>query len=167
MRKQYLAVALLVLAAIAAFAAKRLIYTPSYPLAAPIAAPAGQTSYIIALGVGDNAPTVWDGSITATGATIVGVTGWRFSATDAISGSASAGWSWKASTRTTPSINPPGPFQETGVIVTASAATGPITFNVTTKGGDFSFASTDVPFGTTKFFLPAANGSYKAHVMQT
>ena len=100
---------------------------------------------------------VWDGSITATGGTIVGLTGWRFYGTDAISGSASSGnWSWKATLRTTPSFSPPGPVQETGVIVTIAGASGPVTFNVTTaKQGNFSFLSTDVPFGVTKFFLPS------------
>jgi hypothetical protein len=100
---------------------------------------------------------VWDGSITATGGTIVGLTGWRFYGTDAISGSASSGnWSWKATLRTTPSFSPPGPVQETGVIVTVAGASGPVTFNVTTaKQGNFSFLSTDVPFGVTKFFLPS------------
>jgi len=168
MRARYLVIALLAIVAVGAIAAKRLLYTRVYPLAAPISAPPGQSSYLIALGVGDVAGAVWDGSISATGGTIVGLTGWRFYDTDAISGSASSGnWSWKATLRTTPSFAPPGPVQETGVIVTIAAASGPVTFNVTTaKQGSFAFSSTDVPFGTTKYLLPAG-GQYRAHVMQT
>ena len=166
MRMRYLVIVLLVIAAVAALAGKRLLYTKVYPLAAPISAPQGQSSYIIALGVGDVAGAVWDGSIGATGGTIVSVTGWRFYDTDAVS-SSSGNWSWKATLRTTPSYSPPGPVQETGIIVTIAAATGPVTFNVTTtKQGSFSFLSTDVPFGTTKFLLPAG-GQYRAHVTQT
>src|SRR5271157_156954 len=104
MRTRYLVVALLVIVAVGAVAAKRLLYTRVDPLAAPISAPQGQSSYLIALGVGDVAGAVWDGSITATGGTIVGLAGWRFYDTDSISGSASSGnWSWKATLRTTPS----------------------------------------------------------------
>jgi len=166
MRARYLVIALLAIAAVAAVAAKRLLYTPSYPLAAPISAPQAQ-SFLIALGVADPAGTVWDGSITATGGTIVGVTGWRFYDSDAISGPSSSGtWTWKATLRTSPSYSPPGPVQETGVIVTIAAPSGPVTFNVTTtKQGNFSFVSTDVPFGVTKFLLN--NGNPKAHVSQT
>src|SRR5579862_3563447 len=132
MRVRYLVVALLLVVGIAAVAAKRFLRAPFYPLAVSISAPPTQ-SYLIALGVNDTAGAVWDGSITATGGTIVGLTGWRFADTDAVTGSSTSGnWSWKATLRTTPSYSPPGPVQETGIIVTIAAATGPVTFNVTT-----------------------------------
>ena len=159
MRARYLGIALLVIAAVAAVAAKRVLYTPAHPLAAPISAPQTQ-SYLIALGVADVAGAVYDGSITATGGTIVSLTGWRFYGTDSISGHRLGTWSWKATLRTTPSYSPPGPVQETGVIVTIAAPSGPVTFNVTTtQQGSFSFASTDVPFGVNQVFLAKLDGS--------
>jgi len=162
MRVRYLTVLLLV-AAIAAVATRSLRYERVSPLAAPVSAPPTQ-SFLIALGVNDTEGAVWDGSITATGGTIVGLTGWRFYDTDSISGTSS----WKATLRTTPSYAPPGPVQETGVIVTIAAPSAPVTFNVTTTHqGSFSFASTDVPFGVTKFLVPASNGGYKVHISQT
>ena len=57
------------------------------------------------------------------------------------------------STRTTPSLNPPGPVQENGLIVKVSGASGPVTFDVTTSQGNFSFTSQDVPFGVSRTFL--------------
>ena len=163
-RLRYLAVALIAVAAIALVAGRRLLYPRITLHASTLSSPAS-TSYLIALGVADTAPTVWDGSITAAGATILSLQGWRFTATDSITGASS----WKASTRTAPP--PPsataGPMQENGVIVTVSAASGPVTFNVTTAQGNFSFASTDVPFGTTKFFMKTAAGNNSVHVSQT
>jgi len=164
MRMRYLAVFLLVLGVGAFVAGKRLFYPKARPLAATLTSPNAQ-SYLIALGVADAAPTTWDGSITATGATILSLQGWRFSDGDSISGTGS----WKMSTRQAPP--PPslttGPMEENGVIVTVSAAAGPVTFNVTTPQGNFSFASTDVPFGTTRFFLKTPAGNYSAHISQT
>ncbi len=136
-----------------------LLHPPTSHADAPVPSPATQ-SYLVILGVGDKSATVWDGSITATGASILGLRGWRFSGTDAITGINT----WKLSTRGAPP--PPGgttgPMQENGVIVTVSATTDPIAFNVKTAQGDFSFSSPDVPFGVTK---PALNGS--ARVAQT
>jgi hypothetical protein len=155
MRSRLGAVLLLVLAGIAAVAGKRLLYRQVLPLAPPVTSPAGQT-YLIALGVGDTATTVWDGSVTATGAAILSLQGWRFADSDAVSGTSS----WKVSTRESPP--PPsattGPVMENGVLVTIAAPTGAVNFNVTTKNGNFTFGSSDVPFGTPKSFL---NGSVK------
>src|SRR5215471_14116896 len=80
-------------------------------------------SYLVILGVGDSAATNWDGSITVSGAAIEILRGWRFTNADSISGTSS----WKVSTRTTPSLNPPGPVQENGLIVKVSASSNPIT----------------------------------------
>ena len=78
-------------------------------------------SYLVILGIGDKADTNWDGSIAVTGANIEILRGWRFTGADSISGTTS----WKMSTRTTPSLNPPGPVQENGVIVKISSADDP------------------------------------------
>jgi hypothetical protein len=163
-RLRYLVIALAALAAIAFVAGRRLLYPGTTLRASTLSSPAA-TSFLIAMGVNDAAPTVWDGSITATGATVLRLQGWRFSDTDAISGTAS----WKMSTRTAPP--PPsvtaGPMQENGIIVTVSASSTPVTFAVNTAQGSFTFASTDVPFGTTKFLMKTPQGSYSVHVSQT
>jgi hypothetical protein len=106
-------------------------------------------SYLVILGVSDTAATNWDGSITVTGANIEIIRGWRFTNADSISGTSS----WKMSTRVTPSLNPPGPVQETGIIVKISAPNSPATFNITTTQGSFSFTTQELPFGVSKTFL--------------
>ncbi len=156
---------LLLFLSLAAFVAgKRLLFPKVVPLAASLSAPNAQ-SFLIILGVNDAAPTNWDGSITATGSTILSLQGWRFTDTDAISGTSS----WKFSTRFAPP--PPqqtaGPMQENGIIVTVAAASGPIAFAVTTTQGNFSFSSQDVPFGVTRVFMKTPAGSYSVHVSQT
>jgi hypothetical protein len=155
---------LLAFAALAWVAGKRLFYPSVAIRAATLSSPAAQ-SYLIILGVGDTAPTKWDGSITAAGATILSLQGWRFTATDAISGTSS----WTLSTRQAPP--PPqqttGPMQENGIIVTIAAPTGAVTFNVQTAQGNFSFTSTEVPFGTTKYLMKATAGFYSVHISQT
>jgi len=156
MRSRYLVAVLLVLAAAAFLGGRRLLYPAVSLHAASLSAPPSE-SYLVILGVGDTKDTTWDGSITATGAAILNVQGWRFGATDTVTGT-----SWKTSTVTTPAINPPGPVQETGVIVTISVPTGPVTFDVKTTQGNFSFSSQDVPFGVSKSFL-----SGKAMALQT
>jgi hypothetical protein len=158
MRLRYPVLVLLVLAAVGAVAAKRYLRPDiSAPLAAPISAPASQ-SYLVILGIGDKAAANWDGSITATGASILGLQGWRLGGADSISGTTS----WKLSTRTAPILNGTGPIEETGVIVTVSAAAAPIAFDVKTTQGNFTFSSQDVSFGTSKTIL---NG--RALVAQT
>ncbi len=157
-------VAILFVLAVAAVLGRRLIY-PNNSLHAATLSSTPSQSYLMIMGVNDQTPTTWDGSITATGATILSLQGWRFSGTDAITGTTG----WKMATREAPP--PPtltsGPMQENGIIVTVSAATGPVTFNVTTAQGNFSFASTDVPFGTTKLFMKTPAGNYAVHVSQT
>ena len=150
MRLRYTAIVVLALAAVVALTGKRLLSRESTTPLASIPSPAAQ-SYLVILGVGDKAETNWDGSITAAGATILNLQGWRFTGTDSISGTTG----WKLSTR--PSPPPPsateGPVQENGIIVTISALTAAVTFNVRTTQGNFSFSSQDVPFGVNKLFL--------------
>jgi hypothetical protein len=157
MRLRYLVVSLLGLAAVAVFVGKRLLH-PAVSIHAATSTVAPARSYLVILGVGDTAATNWDGSITAAGANIAFLRGWRFTGADSISGTTS----WKISTRTTPSLTPPGPVQENGIIVKISEASGPVTFNVTTTQGDFSFSSQNLSFGTSQSFL---NG--RALVAQT
>src|SRR5258708_9243945 len=83
MRLRYLPVLLLVLAAVAVIAGKRLLYPNLSTRAASLSSPPSQ-SYLVILGVGDKVANNWDGSITATGATILGLQGWRFAGTDSI-----------------------------------------------------------------------------------
>ena len=140
-RLRYRAAAILVLAA--AFAGRRFLYpTVSIHAATTVVSPA--RSYLIILGVGDTAATKWDGSIIVTGSNIQILRGWRFADTDAVSGTTG----WTMSTRTTPSLNPPGPVQENGIIVKVTDSASPITFAITTAQGNFSFTSQEIAFGT-------------------
>jgi hypothetical protein len=154
MRARFFLFIVLVLAAVIG---KRLLYPGVSLHAATTTVPPAQ-SYLVILGVGDTAATNWDGSIAVTGASIQILRGWRFTGTDSISGTTS----WKMNTRPSPALNPPGPVQENGLIVKISAAAGPVTFNITTTLGNFSFSTQDVPFGVSKSFL---NG--RALVAQT
>jgi hypothetical protein len=147
LRSRYIVV-LLALAGVASFVSKRVLY-PRVSLHAATTTVAPAQSYLVILGVGDTAATNWDGSITVTGANIQILRGWRFTGADSITGTTS----WKIGTRTTPSLNPPGPVQENGLIVKVSAASAPVTFNITTTQGNFSFSSQDLPFGVSKSFL--------------
>jgi hypothetical protein len=157
-RTRYLVFVLFALA-FGGIAGKRLLY-PNRSLHAATLSSTQSHSYLVTLGVGDTAATAWDGSIAATGAFILNLQGWRFSDTDAITGTTG----WKMSTREAPP--PPsatsGPMQENGVIVTIAAPTSPVTFAVKTAQGTFSFSSTDIPFGVSKSFL-----SGSARVAQT
>jgi hypothetical protein len=141
---RYLSVILLALAAVGG---RRLLFPQAAAPLAPINAPAAQ-SYLLILGIGEKTSTVWDGSITATGATIVSLTGWRFTAADSITGTAS----WKLAARGSPPAAA-GPMQENGIVVTIGAPAGAVTFDVKTTQGNFSFSSQDVPFGVSKTFL--------------
>src|SRR5579864_4269153 len=159
LRLRYAVVAVLAIVALV-LAGKRLLYPRVIPRASTTTLGAAQ-SYLVILGVNDTAPTNWDGSLTVTGANIQIARGWRFSGTDSLN-TASNTTTWKISTRTTPSLNPPGPVQENGLILKISVPTGPVTVDVTTPQGNFSFSTQDLPFGTSQTFL---NG--KALVAQT
>src|SRR6516225_6919228 len=112
MQKRLLVVALLGLGTLAIVVGGRFFFrTATVKAATTTVGPA--ESYLVILGVNDTTATNWDGSITVTGAAIEILRGWRFEGTDAVSGTSN----WKAQTRTTPSLNPPGPVQENGLIV--------------------------------------------------
>src|SRR5215813_7124960 len=156
MRSRFLLFVLLAIVALLAVSGRRLLHAQFAAPAAPITVPPAQ-SFLVILGIGDKTATNWDGSIAVTGANIQIIRGWRFTGADSVSGGA-----WKLSTRTTPGVGQTGPTQENGVIVKVSEASAPITFNVTTTQGGFSFSSSELPFGVSKTFL---NG--RALVAQT
>src|SRR5450759_80861 len=151
------AMVLVAIAAGAVLLCRRFLF-PTVSIHAATTTVGPSQSFLVILGVNDTAATNWDGGITVTGAPVEILRGWRFEGTDAISGTTN----WKMSTRTTPSLNPPGPVQENGVIVKVGASASPVKFDVTTAQGNFSFSSSDVPFGASKTFLGG-----KALVAQT
>ena len=147
LRLRYAVIAVLLVVAVV-LAGRRLLYPRLVPRAATTTLGAAQ-SYLVIFGVNDTAVANWDGSVTVTGANVEFLRGWRFTGADSISGTTS----WKASTRTTPALNPPGPFQENGIIIKISSPATAATFDITTTQGSFSFSSQDLPFGTSKTFL--------------
>ena len=84
-------VVLVVLLALAVFGGRRLSLSPKLPLRRRPSRRPNAQSFLLILGIGDKADTTWDGSITATGGTILSLTGWRFWDTDSITGTSS----WK------------------------------------------------------------------------
>jgi hypothetical protein len=145
---------LAVLLALAIFGGRRVLFPQTSTPAAPITSPNAQ-SFLLIVGIGETADTNWDGSITATGGTILSLTGWRFTGTDSITGTSS----WKITATTTaagPNETGNGLYQENGLIVTFAQSSTPVTFAVKTAQGNFSFTSQDVSFGASKPFL---NGS--------
>src|ERR1700682_143786 len=138
MRLRYLVAVLLALAAVAIVASKRLLY-PRLSIRAGSLSSTPSQSYLVILGVGEKVDTNWDGSITATGATILSLKGWRFNGDDSITGT--TGWKIAAGHATPNATGGDGPQQENGVIVTVSAAAGPVAFVVKTTQGNFTFSS--------------------------
>jgi len=112
-------------------------------------------AFRILLGVGDPEPTVWDGKISATGARIVSIQGWRFAATD----SSDYRSSWKASSRRglppvgAQAAGKPGPVVENGVIVAARLEDSQARFAVETAQGSFAFTAAELPYGAVQAFL--------------
>lgn len=157
MRLRILLFVLLVPLAVFSFGGRRFLDAQFPALSPQVNVPPAQ-SFLVIFGIGDKTGTNWDGAITVTGANIQIIRGWRFTGADSISGTTG----WKLSTRTTAALNPPGPVQENGIVVKISAATAPVTCNITTTQGDFSFSSQDLPFGVSKTYL---NG--RALVAQT
>src|ERR1035438_10388467 len=107
----------------------------------------------ILLGVTDEKPTPWDGSVTARGADVQSINGWRFERPDGVSGH-----SWKASSRQ-PRLfinglqfdlkGTPLPVVSNGVIVRLSQANPNAELAVTTAQGNFSVRMSDLVFGKT------------------
>ena len=142
----------LALAAIAAIVGWKLIRPSARSLAATISSPASQT-FLVILGIGDKTDTAWDGSITATGGDILKLEGWRFTGTDVVG---PAGWKLQARNSPSGPAAGTGPMQENGVIVTLAASSTPVTIDIRTLHGSFTFSTQDVPFGAGKSFLNGA-----------
>ncbi len=119
----------------------------------PALAAAERIQYCILFGVGQQEPARWDGSIDATGARILDVSGWRLSPTDTITGS-----SWQLATRRVALTRGQTdlsryPALETGVYVLAETlGTDPV-FRIRTEQGDVSFRPSDVAYGTPAMLL--------------
>src|SRR5580765_7273209 len=143
MKPRFLLITLLVVVVLLGVSGRKLLHAqlPTAPTTTNI--PQSQ-SYLVILGIGDQAATTWDGSITVTGANLQVLRGWRFTPDDSI-----ATTSWKLSTRTGPALNGPGPIQENGVIVKISTPASSATCSVTTAQGNFSFSTQDLPFGVS------------------
>jgi hypothetical protein len=125
------------------------LYSQYRPAAAPVPAagmPTG-TSFLVVLGVGDKAATAWDGSVALTGGSITGIRGWRFAGKDVTDSKST----WQVSTRLSSGINTV--MMENGIIITANLTDPAAAFNLTTAQGNFSFAASDINYGSMKQFL--------------
>ncbi len=127
--------------------------SPRPLLPTPIASPNAQT-FLLIFGVGETAATKWDGSIAATGGTILSLAPRRFLDTDSIKGTSS----WTITARMTsagPNETGTDLFQENGLIVTvAQSQTRPSRSTSPRRRCNFSFTSQDVTFGNPgKSFL--------------
>jgi hypothetical protein len=112
----------------------------------------------ILLGVGDPQATRWDGSITASGATVSRLEPWRFEEPDTISGS-----DFKLSTHPiklflggvfVPNLaNSKSLFVANGVVAQLTRVQEGAELSVKTAEGNFSFRASDIAYGTAKSFL--------------
>ncbi len=113
----------------------------------PVLAQAERVQYCILFGSGEQEPARWDGSIEATGAQILDVSGWRLGRDDSVSESG-----WRLATRrvalTRRSTNTNRyPALETGVYVLAETLDANPLFRIRTEQGEMSFRHSDVAFG--------------------
>src|SRR5580704_281613 len=116
-----------------------------------LAQPAQGPGVRILLGLTDAKPVQWDGSVTARGAEIQSVDGWRFERPDGVSGA-----SWKASSRQ-PRLfinglqfdlkNGEVPVVPNGVIVRLKEANPNAELAVITTQGSFTLRMADIGFG--------------------
>src|ERR1039457_101524 len=123
---RYWVVFLLALAVVAAVAGKRVLNSRVPPLASTTISSPASASFLVILGIGDQTPTTWDGSITSTGGAIESLQGWRLTGAASIA----ANNTWKMATRMAPA--PPGGsgvalMQEHGLIVTIPATASTVT----------------------------------------
>ena len=122
-------------------------------------------TFRVLLGIGDRQPVRWDGKVSAAGADITAVQGWRFGGDDSTDYKSS----WKASTRPGPAAAgarrraaqrpgapaqaAQGPIQENGVLITAVIKDARASFDIATTQGKFSFAAQEVGYGEPKTAL--------------
>ena len=119
---------------------------------APIAG--GATGVRILLGVGDQTPAVWDGSVSASGATVAAVEPWRFDGADALL----PGNAWKIGTHPARTFmasiqNITPPVAANGVLILLDRETAGTEVSVRTAQGNFAFRLGEVPYGTVKTAL--------------
>jgi hypothetical protein len=108
-----------------------------------------QISVRILLGVGDNGPVRWDGTIAAQGAKIASIEPWRFEGTDAVVGS-----TWHVTTHpirlfgggTQVSANGVSNVVANGIIVNLSAPQSGAELKLTTAQGDFNIAVDELSY---------------------
>jgi hypothetical protein len=139
------------LAIVAAFSAGLLIFWQyrEPALAQQITMPEARC-FLIVFGAGDKQPSAWGGSITATGAQILALEGWRFGPRDSTDGRAT----WKITTRYGPrSGGNQRPLMENGILVTAAITDASARFTVDTEQGAFTFTAADIGYATLKTFL--------------
>jgi hypothetical protein len=118
------------------------------------AASHAQVGVRVLLGVTDQQPTVWDGSVSAQGASITRLDPWRFGKEDDITGSNS----WKASTRPVLSFlhlisGQKAPVGDNGVIVWLDKVEDNTELQVKTAQGDFTVRLSDIPYGKFQYAL--------------
>ena len=119
----------------------------------PIAIQAERVQYCILFGVGDKEPASWDGSLEASGARILEMSGWRLSRDDSVSGS-----SWQLKTRRVALTRGMTnldlyPALESGVYVLADTLEDDPLFRIRTAQGNATFHASEVEFGNPAHVL--------------
>ena len=119
----------------------------------PAVLQAERVQYCILFGVGDQEPARWDGSLEASGAQIVDVSGWRLSRDDSVSGS-----SWQLETRRVALTRGMTnldlyPALESGVYVLADTIQADPSFRIRTAQGTATFRASEVGFGNPAHVL--------------
>ena len=113
----------------------------------PAVLPAERVQYCILFGVGDQEPARWDGSLEASGARILDVSGWRLGRDDSVSGS-----SWQLQTRRIALTRGMTdldlyPALESGVYLLADTIQADPLFRIRTAQGTATFRASEVGFG--------------------
>ncbi len=119
----------------------------------PALAEAERVQYCVLFGVGEQEPARWDGSIEATGARILDVSGWRLSRNDSVTGS-----KWRLATRRVALTRGQTdlsryPALETGVYVLADTLDANPLFRIRTEQGDTSFRPSDITYGNPAMLM--------------
>ena len=119
----------------------------------PSLASAEKVQFCILFGVGQQQPARWDGSIEATGARILDVTGWRLGREDSISGA-----TWRLATRRIALTRGQSDLRryhplETGIYVLADTTGDNAEFRLRTDQGEASFQLSEVGFGSPAMLM--------------
>lgn len=114
---------------------------------------AERVQYCILFGVGDEEPTRWDGSLEASGARIVDLSGWRLGREDSVSGS-----SWRLATRRIALTRGMSdldlyPALEAGIYALAETIGADPVFRIRTSQGTATFRASEVGFGNPALLL--------------